>query len=170
MKNVFLKRPYAVACAGVLGAASALVHPFGPRANSSRPLLSGPDVDPAPMRILEKSCQNGHSEQTAWPWNSYVGPLSWLNEKDVHHARSHLNLSRWSKYDAQKQHDLLAEIAAVVRSRRTPLPRYALLHPGDKPSPDEFERIYQWTRAERRRLMSLASAHSSASADADVGR
>jgi hypothetical protein len=115
MKNVFLKRPYA--CAG---------------------------VDPAWMRILEKSCRN--------------------------YARSHLNLSRWSEYDSQTQHDLLAELAAAVRSRRMPLPGYALLHPEDKPSPDEFERIYQWTRAERRRLVSLASAHSSASADADLAR
>jgi hypothetical protein len=139
MKNVFLKRPYA--CAG---------------------------VDPAWMRILEKSCRNWHSEQTAWPWYSYVAPLSRLIEKYVHDARSHLNLSRWSEYDSQTQHDLLAELAAAVRSRRLPLPGYALLHPEDKPSSDEFERIYQWTRAERRRLVSLASAHSSASAEADV--
>jgi hypothetical protein len=39
-----------------------------------------------------------------------------------------------------------------------------------KPSPDEFERIYQWTRAERRRLTSLASAHSATPADAGVAR
>src|SRR6202041_3127598 len=101
---------------------------------------------------------------------SYVAPMSWLIEKDVHEARSHLNLSRWGEYDAQTQHDLLAELAAVVRSRRIPLSRYTLLHPGDKPSPDEFERIYQWTRVERRRLTSLASAHSAAPASGDVAR
>ena len=82
---------------------------------------SGTDVDPAVVRILEKSCQNCHYERTEWPWYSYVAPMSWLIEKDVHEARSHLNLSRWGEYDAQKQHDLLAELAAVVRSRRMPL-------------------------------------------------
>lgn len=171
MKKILLKRPhYAIACASVLAVASALIHPFGLKTNSARPLLSGADVDPALVRILEKSCQNCHSERTEWPWYSYVAPMSWLIEKDVHEARSHLNLSRWGEYDAQKQHDLLAELAAVVRNRRMPLPRYTLMHPGAKPSPDEFERIYQWTRAERRRLRSLASAHSATPADAGVAR
>ena len=171
VKNIFLKRPhYAIACAGVLALASAFIHPFGLKTNSARPLFSGADVDPAVGGILEKSCENCHSERTEWPWYSYVAPMSWLIEKDVHEARSHLNLSRWGEYDARKQHDLLAELAAVVRSRRMPLLRYTLLHPGAKPSPDEFERIYQWTRVERRRLTSLASAHSAAPASGDVAR
>jgi hypothetical protein len=171
MKKILRKwSPYAMAFAGVLAVASASLHPFGLKTNSGRPLLSGADVDPAVVRILENSCQNCHSERTEWPWYSYVAPMSWLIEKDVHEARSHLNLSRWGEYDAQKQHDLLAELAAVVRSRRMPLSRYTLLHPGDKPSPDEFERIYQWTRVERRRLTSLASAHSAAPASGDVAR
>jgi Haem-binding domain len=171
MKKILLKPPhYAIACAGVLAIASAWIHPFGPKTNSDRPLLSGADVDPGLVRILERSCRNCHSERTEWPWYSYVAPMSWLVEKDVHEARSHLNLSRWNELDARKQHDLLAELAAVVRNRRMPLLRYTLLHPGAKPSPDEFERIYQWTRVERRRLTSLASAHSAAPADAAVAR
>ena len=78
--------------------------------------------------------------------------MSWLIRNNLHQGRSHMNLSRWDEYDAARQHDLLAELAAVVRNRRMPLPRYTLLHPGAKPSPEEFDRIYQWTRTERRRL------------------
>jgi hypothetical protein len=69
-----------------------------------------------------------------------------------------MNLSRWQEYDTQKQHDLLTEMAAVVRTRKMPLPRYTLLHPGAKPSPAEFDRIYQWARTERRRLTASAPA------------
>lgn len=145
--------------AGGLAVASALVHPFGAvKSHSTAPLLAGANVDPAIARILEKSCRNCHSEQTEWPWYSYVAPLSWLIENDVHQGRSHLNLSRWQTYDARQQHDLLAELAAVARNRRMPPPRFTLLHPGSQPSPAEFERIYQWTRVERRRLTSLAAA------------
>jgi len=150
MKKILLNRPhYAVACAGVLAIALACIHPFGLKTNSDGPLLSGADVDPGLVRILEKSCQNCHSERTEWPWYSYVAPMSWLIEKDVHEARSHLNLSRWDEYDARKQHDLLAELAAVVRNRGMPLLRYTLLHPGARPSPDEFERIYPFGSSHR---------------------
>jgi hypothetical protein len=155
MRKSLLKRPHyaAAASAGVLALASVFVHPFGAvKANSNAPLLAGANVDPAVVRILEKSCQNCHSERTEWPWYSYVAPASWLIENDVNQGRSHMNLSRWDEYDTRKQHDLLAELAAVVRNRRMPLSRYILLHPGSQPSPAGFERIYQWTRTERRRL------------------
>jgi hypothetical protein len=155
MRNSVLKKPpyAAMACATVLAGASVLMHPFGDvKTTSAKPLLAGADVDPAVVRILEKSCQNCHSERTEWPWYSYVAPMSWLIEKDVHDARSHMNLSRWQEYDAQKRHDLLTEMAAVVRNRRMPLARYTLLHPDAKLSAIEFDRIYQWARAERRRM------------------
>ena len=45
---------------------------------------SGADVDLTLVRILEKSCQNCHSLRTEWPWYSYVAPMSWLIENDVH--------------------------------------------------------------------------------------
>ena len=140
MRKSVLKKPHyaAMACAGVLAAASVFVHPFG-------------------VRILEKYCRNCHSEQTEWPWYSYVAPMSWLIEKDVHDARRHLNLSHWQEYDAQTQHDLPIEMAAVVRNGRMPLPRYTLLHPAAKPSPAEFDLIYQWARAQRRRLTASAT-------------
>src|ERR1700757_4452183 len=99
MRKILAKRPlYATACAGVLAVASALVHPFGRTSNSVEPLLVGADVDPALVRVLEKSCQNCHSERTQWPWYSYVAPLSWLIERDVHNGRSHMNLSDWAAY------------------------------------------------------------------------
>jgi hypothetical protein len=173
MRKIPLKARHcaAIACAAALAIASDFVHPFGKvKSSSAAPLLAGADVDPVVMRILEKSCRNCHSERSEWPWYSYVAPMSWLIENDVHQARSHLNLSRWQEYDAPKQHELLAEMAAVVRSRRMPLPRYTLLHPGSKPSPAEFDRIYQWTRAERRRLAPLALNRNSATAGAGAAR
>lgn len=155
-KNILRRRHYAAAAsAGALLIASVAIHPFGAiRAKSSKPLLAGAGVDPAVVHILERSCQNCHSERTEWPWYSDVAPISWLIENDVHEARSHLNLSRWDEYDAQKQHDLLAELAAVVRNSRMPPRRYTVLHPGAKPSVQELDRLYQWARTERRRLAS----------------
>ena len=145
--------------AGLTLLISCFIHPFGAKTNSSAPILAGADVDPAVTRVIEKSCQNCHSERTEWPWYSYAAPMSWLIEKDVHEARSHMNLSRWPQYDAAKQRELLAELAAVVRNHRMPLPRYTLLHPGAKPGPEELDRIYQWSKLERRRLAALESAH-----------
>ncbi|HEY2844896.1 MAG TPA: heme-binding domain-containing protein, partial [Bryobacteraceae bacterium] len=66
-----------------------LVHPFGTVKGrpSPHPLFAGVQADPAVLRIVGKSCQSCHSDRTEWPWYSYVAPLSWMIESDVHQGR-----------------------------------------------------------------------------------
>jgi hypothetical protein len=141
----------------LLGLAS-VVHPFGAlKARSSNtPLLASAPLDPSVVRIIERSCQNCHSERTDWPWYSYVAPMSWLIENDVRQARSHMNLSHWEGYTLDKQQEILTELSAMVRSRQMPPGRYLKLHPSAKLSDAEIDQIYQWARGERRRLKSIA--------------
>jgi hypothetical protein len=148
-----------VAAVTVMIVASFLVHPFGAvRAHAPvEPLLTSAVVDGETLRILERSCQNCHSQNTDWPWYSYLAPVSWLIENDVHQARSHMNLSGWGQYSLNEKQELLAELAAAVRSRQMPPPRYTLMHRGAKLSEPELQQIYQWARGERRRLKSLAT-------------
>lgn len=143
----------------VLSVASLLVHPYGAvRAHTPvEPLLTSAVVDTETVRILQRSCQNCHSQNTEWPLYSYFAPVSWLIESDVHRARSHMNLSGWSQYSLEEKQALLAEMGAVVRSRQMPPSRYTVMHGSAKLSESERERIYQWARGERRRLKSLAT-------------
>jgi hypothetical protein len=146
-----------LAGAALVGLVSLLVHPFGAvRAhNSAAPLLAGAEVHPAVAQIVERSCQNCHSERTHWPWYSYVAPVSWLIENDVWKARGHMNLSVWDQYTVEKRQELLGELAAAVRSRQMPPPRYTLMHSSAKLSAAESDQIYRWARGERRRLRSM---------------
>jgi len=142
------------------GLASILVHPFGAvkKSVSGKPLLGGAVVDRAVIQIVERSCQNCHSERTDWPWYSYAAPMSWLIERDVQQGRSHMNLSHWDEYSIEKQQEILAELSAVVRNRQMPLPRYTRLHPEARLSDSEIDRIYRWARAERVRLKSITGS------------
>ena len=103
----------------VLGLASLLVHPFGAvkGPTSTNLLLAGAVVDSETVQIVERSCQNCHSEKTDWPWYSYVAPVSWLVENDVHKARSHMNLSGWDQYSRAEKQYHLAELAGAGRCR-----------------------------------------------------
>jgi len=76
----------------------------------------------------------------------------WLLEKDVVEAREHMNLSRWTTYSTEQKVKLLARMAAEVRNQRMPPARYTLLHPKARLSDAEIQQVYQWTRAERRKL------------------
>ena len=137
-----------------IGAGGLALHPSGGmrQERTWSPLLEGAEIDPGTLSILERACQNCHSERTQWPWYSHVPPASWLVRRDVKQAREHLNLSRWQEYGTNEQQALLSAIGAATRSGAMPPGRYTLLHSRSKLSPAEREEIYRWTRSERARL------------------
>ena len=143
--------------ASVVAFASVLTHPSGPMkaAKSTKPLLAGVEIDPPILAVLERSCQNCHSERTEWPWYSYVAPVSWLVESDVRQARDHMNLSHWDEYAADKKEEILAQVGAVARSGEMPPVQYTAVHTNAKLSSAESEQIYQWARTERLRSKSV---------------
>src|ERR1700722_15353768 len=90
------------------------VHPFGAVRQQSSPAMI-PDVqwnDHRVLPLLEKTCQNCHSQRTQWPLYSYLPLVSWAMEKDVAEARQHMDLSRWNEYSVNEKRDLLARIGA----------------------------------------------------------
>jgi hypothetical protein len=126
-----------------------LIHPFGDvRGKRSEVALKG--VDP----LIERACQNCHSERTEWPAYSYLPFVSWAIEKDVAEAREHLNFSQWDRYSTDDKKDLLAQIGVMVRNRKMPLPRYLMLHPEARLSDQEIQAIYEWSKNQRRGLRS----------------
>ena len=131
-----------------------LIHPYGPvRQQHAVGLTMDIETSHAHVRaVLERACQNCHSEQTEWPAYSYLPVVSWATERDVAEARRHMDLSHWDRYSTEQRRDLLARIGTEVRSRRMPLPRYVLLHPEARLSESEIQAIYDWTKVQRRAL------------------
>ena len=113
----------------VLFAAMQLV-PFG-RNHTNPPIIREPAWDrPETRAIAKKACFNCHSNESEWPWYSFVAPSSWLLQYDVDQARRNINFSEWedirSKYLVQ-----------VLEEGEMPPLRYILLHPEAKLSDKE---------------------------------
>jgi hypothetical protein len=136
--------------------ASALVQPFGKvrGSTSDAPLMNTANIEHPVMDIMQRSCQNCHSDRTSWPWYSHVAPMSWMIEKDVHEGRSHWNMSKWDQYSSEERQEILSQMAPMVRNRQMPLPKYLFLHPEAKLSDADVDLLYRWSRSERKRLKS----------------
>ena len=130
------------------------IHPFGnvKAVSSDRPLLQGLNIPPDVSSAIRKSCADCHTEQTVWPMYSYVAPMSWLVESDVAGGRSHLNMSHWETLSSDDRQQELSRVASMVRNRKMPLSQYLLIHRDAKLSDTEVDAIYNWARAERKRL------------------
>jgi hypothetical protein len=73
-------------------------------------------------------------------------------KKDVDDARRQVNFSKWNLYRADEQADLLTRIGVAARTGQMPLPRYTLLHREAVLASQERQEIYEWSKAEKRRL------------------
>ena len=140
-----------------------LLHPFGNLPSDPQaPLLEGSHVDESTLKVIQRACQNCHSERTEWPWYSRIAPGSWMVEHDVSEARSHFNLSHWSEYPPDERSSILSEMGSAARTGVMPPSRYTLLHPEARLSSAEREQIYLWTKSERRMLRELSPKATSA--------
>jgi hypothetical protein len=145
----------AVGATAIAAVGGSLMHPFGTPGvlKSAQTILRGAQIDPETLALLQRACQNCHSQRSEWPWYSHVAPMSWLIAHDVQQARSHMNLSRWQEYSSDDRVRLLSEIGSAVRNHEMPVQRYVLLHPEARLTDIEREQIYNWTRNERRNLL-----------------
>jgi len=74
--------------------------------------------------LAQNSCYDCHSNETVWPWYSYVAPMSWLVTKDVVEGREHLNFSMWHEPNEDLDH-----IIEMIQDGEMPPREYLALHP-----------------------------------------
>ena len=109
-------------------------------------------VDRSAAAVLTRSCVNCHSNQTTWPWYSYVPPASWMIERDVGKGRSRFDLSKWNSYSREKKREILADIARVAANREMPLRQYLLFHREARLSDHDVQTLISWAAEQRRAL------------------
>jgi hypothetical protein len=108
------------------------VVPYG-RSHENPPVTGEPAWDgPRTAELARRACFDCHSNETVWPWYSWVAPVSWLVQSDVDEGRAHLNFSEFDK--EQKHAD---DAADEVEDGEMPPATYLLAHADAKLSDAE---------------------------------
>ena len=102
-------------------------------------------IDPQVGAILDRSCQDCHSNHTNWPWYSRVAPASWIVSRHVSQGREMLDFSDWA--DAPHSDDERMLICDAVSSRSMPLASYTMIHSKAKLSELDVKLICDWAAA-----------------------
>jgi len=97
--------------------------------------------------ILSKACYDCHSNQTNYPWYSYVAPVSWLIAKDTKEGREELNFSDWAELSKRKKIGILKDMAEEVEEKKMPLEIYTVVHRKATLTDDEIEAVSDWTKS-----------------------
>ncbi|HET9359251.1 MAG TPA: heme-binding domain-containing protein [Vicinamibacterales bacterium] len=114
-----------------------------PAPDPDRDIRRTVSVPPYADAILTRACRNCHSNDTTWPWYSYVAPASWLVVAHVNQGREHMNLSQWPD-QPEDAADLLGTLCEEVREGRMPVPSYTWVHGEARLSDAERTRLCDW--------------------------
>jgi hypothetical protein len=95
-------------------------------------------------QVIRTACYDCHSNETVYPWYSYVAPSSWLVAKDVREGREALNFSHWEGLDMLDKLALLDDMAIEVKEETMPMPIYTWLHSNAKLSEEQRIAIVEW--------------------------
>ena len=107
-------------------------------------ILVNNEVPAEVKEILRTSCYDCHSNETVYPWYSYVAPVSYLVADDTRHGRQDLNFSTWESLDKIEKAEMLHEIAEEVEEGEMPLEIYTVTHGDAKLSKEQRELIEDW--------------------------
>ena len=80
-------------------------------------------ASPEGEALARAACFDCHSNETTWPWYSYIAPISWLTVRDVQEGREKLNFS--DVYSAEFEVD---EMVEQVERGEMPPRSYLITH------------------------------------------
>ena len=94
--------------------------------------------------ILRTSCYDCHSNNTYYPWYSYIQPSRFFMESHIAAAKENLNFNEWGNYSARKQNNKLDRIAKQIKSNEMPLSSYTLIHKNATLSATQKKEVLDW--------------------------
>lgn len=97
--------------------------------------------------IIRAACYDCHSNNTTWPWYSYVAPVSWFIASDVHEGRRKMNFSEWNKYSEKRSQRKMHDIGEEVEEGEMPLPMYVLMHSKADLNENQRKILINWAKA-----------------------
>lgn len=75
------------------------------------------------LAIAQRTCFDCHSNETQWPWYSYIAPVSWLITSDVNEGRARFNFSEITDDDS------VGSLIKRINNNTMPPAKYLRLHP-----------------------------------------
>ncbi|HEX8677545.1 MAG TPA: heme-binding domain-containing protein [Segetibacter sp.] len=99
--------------------------------------------------ILDKACNDCHSNNTRYPWYNNIQPVAWWLDNHVQEGKAELNFNEFATYSLRKQYHKLEEVTEQVKEGEMPLGSYTLVHTNAKLTEQEKEKLINWANSIR---------------------
>lgn len=96
--------------------------------------------------ILKSACNDCHSNNTNYPWYTYVQPIGWILDNHVRNGKKELNFSEFGSYTLRRQRSKLKSISNQVKDGDMPLYSYTIMHKNARLAKEQKQLIIEWAQ------------------------
>lgn len=97
--------------------------------------------------ILDKSCNDCHTNNTRYPWYANIQPVGWWLDHHVDEGKGEINFDEFLTYPAKKARHKMEEVNEMVKEGEMPLNSYTWVHKEAVLSMQEKLTIANWAVA-----------------------
>jgi len=94
--------------------------------------------------ILRTSCYDCHSNNTYYPWYSYIQPARFFMERHIKEGKEELNFNEFGNYSKRRQNSKLKAISKEIKSNEMPLSSYTLIHKNAILTASQKKKVLDW--------------------------
>ena len=94
--------------------------------------------------LFKNACYDCHSNNTHYPWYTYIQPIGWLIANDIKEGKEKVNFSEWGNLSSRKQKTRLREIKNIINEGKMPLTSYKLMHKDARMNKNQEQLIIDW--------------------------
>jgi len=103
--------------------------------------------DAATASLMDKACNDCHTNNTKYPWYSNFQPVAWWLNDHVQDGKKHLNFSEFGTYRLRKQYHKMEEVIEQVKEGEMPLNSYTWTHGDARLTAEQRAQITGWAQS-----------------------
>jgi hypothetical protein len=125
------------------------IHPKANKSAGDQPNYIGTsfiipdDVKP----ILQKACNDCHSNNTSYPWYSNIQPVDWWLTSHIKKGKGRLNYDEYTNRSLRYQYHKMEETIEMVKEGHMPISSYKWIHKDAVLSEDEKGKLIHWAES-----------------------
>lgn len=125
------------------------IHPKKNKAEGSQPNYIGNNFTvPTDVKtILNKACNDCHSNNSNYPWYANLQPVHWWMEKHIKDGKKHLNYDEYTNRPLRYQYHKMEETIEMIKEGEMPLNSYTWTHKDAKLSEEEKTKLISWAES-----------------------
>jgi Haem-binding domain len=116
-------------------------------------------------QILDRACNDCHSNNTRYPWYANIMPFGWIINNHVVDGKKHLNFNEFAaikgnakRTKEQIQAHKLEEVADEVKEGKMPISNYTKLHKTARLTDAEKQALINWATDARQQIITATAA------------